>query len=204
MTRIKICGIRTFAEGFNATRMGAWAIGEVFAPSSRRIEVEAAAEINCRLPEGITRVGVFADEKPETINYVGRYCQLDMVQLHGDEPNEIVFELSLPVIKSFAVIGPLKMAELKQWRIWAYLFDSFKGGSGVAFDWSYLHGVQELGRIILAGGLNSLNVAEGIRKLRPEAVDVSSGVEFPEGGKDPQAMMDFMQIVKEADRDVSR
>lgn len=205
MTRVKICGIRTQAEALMACHSGAWAIGEVFAPSRRRVEVDKAAVINSELTEKVLKVGVFVNQDIEIIKDIVRICQLDIVQLHGDEPPEFLTELPVPVIKCFPVKDRIDPDYVKRWRPWAYLFDTAvkgqRGGSGQSFNLEYLQGVQDWPNIILAGGLHSFNVAAAIKLIRPLAVDVSSGVEYLEGGKDPQKIEQFMNEVREADND---
>ena len=191
------------AEASLVHRAGAWAVGEVFAPSRRRIEVDQAAAINRELSGAVLKVGVFVNEDLDTIKYIIRSCGLDMVQLHGDEAPELLAEIELPVIKAFPVTGPVDPDYVKRWSPFAYLFDTAvngsSGGSGSIFNWDYLQAVHEWPNLILAGGLNSDNVAVAIRRLRPMAVDVSSGVELSEGGKDPLKIEQFMQQVKTAE-----
>jgi len=208
MTGVKICGIRSLEEAMMVSSLGAWAIGEVFASSPRQIEVEKAAAINHQLDAGVLRIGVFVNEKIDSVKHVAQTCSLDIIQLHGDESPEYVAELNIPVIKSFSVTGPVDPDYVKQWRPWAYLFDTFspgvRGGSGISFNWQWLEEIKDCERVILAGGLNYENVAAAIRNVRPMAVDVSSGVEFPQRGKDPLKVKMFIQAVQEADTDVSQ
>lgn len=203
MSRVKICGIRTLEEARMASRAGVWAIGEVLAPSRRRIEVDQAAAINRELTGGILKVGVFVNEQLDSIKYIVRNCGLDMVQLHGDEAPELLEEIEVPVIKAFPVQGPIDPDYVRRWRPWAYLFDTAVngqcGGSGRSFNWDYLQAVQDWPNLILAGGLNADNVAAALRRLRPMALDVSSGVEFAGGGKDPLKIDQFMNEVREAE-----
>lgn len=204
MTRVKICGIKTADEALVAKKLGAWAIGEVLASSSRRISWKQAAEINHAVGSDIAKIGVFVDEALDSLLRAVRECRFDMVQLHGDESPEYVQEIPVPVIKAFSVTGPVDPEEIKRWRAFAYLFDSkalsLRGGSGQTFDWGLLSGVQGMNNLILAGGLNAANTAQAIRTIRPMAVDVSSGVEYPEGGKDPAKIIEFIHEVRQADK----
>lgn len=207
MTLVKICGIREEKEALAAIKYGAWAIGEVFAPSRRRIGVENAAAINYSLQGRIIKIGVFVNEDIKELHYIARSCFLDMVQLHGDESPEYAAEVKYPVIKAFQVEKMMTWEDVKGFKAYAYLFDTpapdKRGGSGQVFDWELIAGFRGRGNIILAGGLSQDNVKEAILRVRPMAVDVSSGVEFPDGGKDPEKIKAFMEKVKEADRDVS-
>ena len=208
MTLVKICGIKNIEEAVCALSHGAWAIGEVFAPSPRRIAVEEAAAINRSLNSNIIKIGVFVNEKLEEVERIAGLCRLDMVQLHGDEPPEYLDELKIPVIKSFSLTGSPDPEYFRRWRPYIYLFDTFstsvRGGSGQTFNWEWLEGIPREIRFILAGGLNIGNVGRAIRRLRPLAVDVSSGVEYPRGGKDPLLIEAFIREVKEADASVSQ
>ncbi len=208
MTLVKICGIKTIEEAAAAHKAGAWAIGQVFAPSKRRINPEQAASINQSIPS-LFKIGVFVDEKPEIIRDIVDHCALNAVQLHGDEEPEIIKKLSIPVIKSFSLEGPLNVKLLEIWKPWAFHFDSkstgpIRGGTGNTFNWDYLGPSTSSVRIMLAGGLAPDNVSRAVKKVRPWAVDVSSGVEYPGGGKDPAAMAEFVKQVKEAEADVPR
>lgn len=208
MTLIKFCGITRRDEALTAQSLGAWAVGEVFAPSRRRIDPESAANINQSLDKGIIKIGVFVNEKLENLKLIIRLCALDMVQLHGEEPPEYLDELPVPAIKAFSLAGPVNADEVRRWRSWAYLFDTYskaayRGGTGHSFNWDWLEPIRRQERIILAGGLNPGNVPAAIKKIKPLAVDVSSGVEYPEGGKDPARMEQFIKQVKEADRNES-
>lgn len=200
MTLVKFCGIKTIEEARAARNLGAWAIGEVFAPSPRRLSVEAAARLNHELPVGPLKVGVFVNEKLSTVLDIIAACRLDMVQLHGDESPEYLEEIHIPVIKSFPVNGPIDLHYVRQWRARAYLFDTGgccqRGGSGQCFDWGLLAQVKTRIPVILAGGLSAENVSQAIQTVRPDAVDVSSGVEYPQGGKNIAAMRRFMEAAK--------
>lgn len=207
MTRVKICGIRSLDEALAASRLGAWAIGEVFAPSPRRIEIDRAAAINRELNSGIIKVGVFVNEDVDELKRIARISKLDIIQVHGEEPPEYLEEIDLPLIKAFSLKRPVEPERLRRWPAWAYLFDTsspgVKGGSGRTFNWQWLEAIKGWRNMILAGGLNEDNVFRAINCVRPMAVDVSSGVEFSRGGKDPEKVSNFIQKVKEADAYVS-
>ncbi len=206
MTRVKICGIKTLEEARMVIEHGAWAMGEVFAPSPRRISIEQAEKINRQLGKEIIKIGVFVNEEIDSLKYIIKTCSLDMVQLHGEEAPEYVRELNLPVIKSFSVNEPIERSLIEQWPVWAYLFDAYspalRGGSGKSFNWRWLAEVRLGLRIILAGGLNPGNAGHAIKAVKPMAVDVSSGVEFPGGGKSGEKIEQFLAAVKEADKNI--
>ncbi len=182
---------------------GAWAMGEVFATSRRQIDVEEAARINYVIGNSIVKIGVFVNESLNVIKNIVKICGLDLVQLHGEEPPEYIQEIPVPAIKAFRVQDMVDPDEIKQWTAWAYLFDTWHpaahGGTGQSFDWSCLRQIKGKVPIILAGGLNAQNVRQAIREIHPMAVDVSGGVEWDDGGKDPVKISNFMKEVKEAD-----
>jgi len=207
MTLVKICGIRTLEEARVALEAGAWAIGEVFAPSPRRLEVERAAAINTKLGPAVVKVGVFVNEDLGRVREIVTLCHLDMVQLHGEEPPEYLSEIPVPVIRSLPVKGPLSAGQMQRWPAWACHLDAcrpgLRGGTGQVFNWDWIPSLPGSVRIILAGGLNEYNVESAINRIRPMAVDVSSGVEFPGGGKDPDKVRRFIEKVREVDTLVS-
>lgn len=204
MTLVKVCGIKTIKEARAAREAGAWAIGLVFAPSPRRVDPVEAAHICNDMLYGPLKIGVFVNEEIEVIRQIAALCRLDAVQLHGEESPGIVGQLDWPVIKSFQVEGPLEQTLIEQWKPWAYHFDTksrgpVRGGTGRVFNWEHLDKMTGSKRIIVSGGLEPDNVGQLINRLKPWAVDVSSGVEHPGGGKDPAAIHRFMARVREAD-----
>lgn len=207
MTLVKICGIRTFEEARVAREAGAWAIGEVFAPSPRRLEVGSAAAINERLGRTVVKVGVFVNEDLVRVREIVTLCHLDMVQLHGEEPPEYLRGIPVPVIKSLPVKGPLSARQIEQWPAWACHLDTchpgLRGGTGRVFNWDWIPPLPGPVRIIISGGLDESNVESAINRVGPMAVDVSSGVEFPGGGKDPDKVRRFIEKVREVDTLVS-
>jgi phosphoribosylanthranilate isomerase len=199
MTRVKICGIRSREEAVVAYEAGAWAIGEVFAPSRRQVDVKQAAFINRDLPADLLKVGVFVNEPLDSLQSIIAGCGLDMVQLHGEEPPSYMDEIKVPVVKAFKLDRPVDPRYIKRWRAEAYLFDTATPGGGQVFNWHWLKELRHWPNIILAGGLGPDNVSQAIKNLRPMAVDVSSGVEFSGGGKDPHKIYEFFKHVREAD-----
>jgi phosphoribosylanthranilate isomerase len=200
MTRVKICGIRSLAEARWAVNAEAWAIGFVFAPSSRRITVEEAARIIKELPAGINKVGVFVDMNLSRVKDIVKSTGINMLQFHGSESPEYCSEWHLPVIKSFTVRDEDSLLKVKYYQVYAHLFDTYQpgsaGGTGKTFNWQLLHNIKPEQRTILAGGLNPSNVIEAIRLVKPFAVDVSSGVETG-GTKNRKLIEQFVSRVSE-------
>ncbi|RDI43151.1 phosphoribosylanthranilate isomerase [Falsibacillus pallidus] len=200
--KVKVCGIKTVEAGLEAVRSGADAIGFVFAESKRRISIEAAREISRKVPQHVKKIGVFVNEELEVINRCINEANLDFVQLHGDETPEFCSRVKIPVVKSFSIRKKEDLNRLSSYQVDYYLLDSpagkYRGGNGTSFDWSLLKDLSKSERkIILAGGLTIENVVEAINIVKPEMIDVSSGVET-DGEKDPIKMQKFTQMAKEA------
>lgn len=215
--QIKICGVTTVDDARAAADAGADAIGLNFYPRSpRALDVDRAATVAEALPAGVARVGVFVNASAEEISQVVIGVGLTHIQLHGDEPPELLSELAaLPVsiIKAFRV-GPdggalvrgwLERASQLQVRPVACLIDANQpgayGGTGQVADWPLFRTLAEIDRqlpMILAGGLTSDNVAEAIAAAHPAAVDTASGVESAPGHKDIVRMGSFILAARAA------
>lgn len=198
--KVKICGITDEASGMDAVRYGADAIGFVFAESKRRVTGEKAGKIASYLPPEIWRVGVFVNETREEIERVASIAGLTHIQLHGDEGPDFCASLSLPVIKAFSFQGHGSLAKLQSFSCDYILLDGpkgkYRGGNGDAFDWSQVNPQMLAGKqVILAGGLDANNVKKAISLIKPEMVDVSSGVEI-NGKKDPEKIKAFINKAK--------
>ncbi|PYL01305.1 MAG: phosphoribosylanthranilate isomerase [Verrucomicrobia bacterium] len=201
--RVKICGITRLDDALGAVEAGAEALGFMFyEPSPRNVSVNVTADIIRRLPPFVAKVGVFvnATEKAvlETISLSG----IDTLQFHGDETPEFCRKFSpLKVYKAFRIERLESLHALPAYETDAWLLDGFApdklGGTGSNFNWELAVEAKKLGRpIILAGGLTPENVAEAVRKVRPYAVDVSSGVESAPGKKDRARMQRFIAAAK--------
>ncbi|ONK24746.1 N-(5'-phosphoribosyl)anthranilate isomerase [Bacillus sp. VT-16-64] len=204
--QVKICGITTEDAAIAASRYGADMIGFVFAESSRRISPEKAKEIVQLLSDNVKITGVFVNEKAEVIRDIKEMVSLDYVQLHGDESPEFCKSLGVPVIKALAIREKSVIEKMSQYNCDYFLLDSpgvqYRGGSGKTFDWHLLQDRDIPNeKIILAGGLNEINVHDAIRTVRPAMVDVSSGVET-NGKKDVKKIAAFIKAVKGREKDV--
>ncbi|HYQ80483.1 MAG TPA: phosphoribosylanthranilate isomerase [Anaeromyxobacteraceae bacterium] len=200
-TRVKICGVTRPEDALQAARLGADALGFNFWPGSRRYLAPAAARaIVDRLPPFVTPVGVFVNQGEEEIRRAADESGVRVLQLHGDEPPALCARLPLPVVKAVRVAAPLPLDALKAYPVAAFLLDAPSagwGGSGQSFDWSLAEGLAGLGPIVLAGGLTPENVAAAVRRVRPYAVDVASGVESSPGVKDVARMARFIAAARE-------
>ncbi|MHB8244908.1 MAG: phosphoribosylanthranilate isomerase [Acidimicrobiales bacterium] len=198
---VKICGITTEEDALLAVAMGADAVGFVFAPSPRQMNPSAVQAITRRLPPEILAVGVFRDERPQTVVDVVNRAGLKAAQLHGHESREDCGYVSVRVplvIKAFGA-GDGRLERAGEYGADVILLDAPSPGSGKIFDWRLAEGAPRGRRLVLAGGLDPLNVADAIRTVHPWGVDVSSGVESSDGRKDPVKIRAFVQAARAAE-----
>jgi len=199
-TRIKVCGITRRKDALLASELGADAIGFVFYDKSPRyVSPEKAAGILRALPPFVTAVGLFVNPEQDEIATVLRHCSLDVLQFHGDETPDFCQVQRHRVIKAIPVTGSedLQLAHRYDCPV---LFDArapegVYGGTGVRFDWSLMDGFRHEWPLILAGGLDTQNVAEALAVRQWFALDVSSGIETLPGIKDEEKMRAFFDAV---------
>lgn len=203
MVRVKVCGITNLEDALAAFFSGADAIGFVFYKKSPRyIDSIKARNISRILPKDIIKVGVFVDEKESKIKSISKMCALDMLQFHGSESPEFCSRFKgYKVIKAFRIKDKLEFEELRKYKIFAYLFDTFSkgkaGGTGKKFNWNLLRGKCRIKHpVFLSGGLNIRNVKLALKKVNPDWVDVSSSVEFKPGKKDHKKIRSFIRAIK--------
>jgi phosphoribosylanthranilate isomerase len=204
-TRVKICGITSVGDGLAAARHGADAIGLIFyPPSPRLVTLERAREIAAGLPPFVARVAVFVNPAAADVDAVIRACRPDLLQFHGEESADFCRSFGVPYLRALRVRPGVDLLESLSpfgdaagWLLDAYRQELY-GGTGEAFDWDVIP--RELARpLILSGGLDAENVGAAIRRVRPWAVDVSSGVEAAKGVKDERRIAAFMEAVRNAD-----
>jgi len=199
--RVKICGMTRLQDVQAAVTAGADALGFVFAPGSRRVlRPELAFELVRSVPAFVSRVGLFMDQDYATVRGIVDRVPLSLLQFHGSEDAAFCRSFGLPYIKALAMgSGPLPARAGEAFAdAAAILLDSHRsgevGGTGQTFDWD---GIPDLGRpLILAGGLTPANVREAVRRSKPWAVDVSSGVEDAPGIKSAEKMQMFISEAK--------
>jgi phosphoribosylanthranilate isomerase len=200
--KVKICGITNLADGIAAAEAGADVLGFVFCEQSPRcVSVEAAAAIIRALPPFIMKAGVFVNAPEESVVRAIRECGLNLLQFHGDEAPEYCLQFGLMSMKAFRIRDAASLQVLPNYPTDAWLLDAYNpdkpGGTGETFNWDLALEARAWGRpIFLAGGLTAENVAEAIRRARPYAVDVSSGVEAAPGRKDHAKIKAFIQAAK--------
>lgn len=215
MTRVKICGIREKDHALAVIEAGGDFIGLVFTPSQRRVTLAQASEIVSAVKKcgsATAVVGVFVNMPEAEVNRVANCCNLDWVQLSGEEPWEYCRQITKPLIKAVRIKWGQRPEEvctdlatgarvLSNQR-YVYLLDSQVkgkyGGTGMTFDWSLARQSAERFPVIIAGGLTPQNIAQAIEIATPWGVDVSSGVEFG-GVKDVAKIRAFIEAVRRAD-----
>ncbi|MGQ3002064.1 phosphoribosylanthranilate isomerase [Hydrogenophaga sp. UC242_50] len=213
-TRIKICGLTREADVDTAVRAGADAIGFVlYAQSPRHVTARRAGELARRLPPFVTPVLLFVNATPDQIRQGCDAVPQALLQFHGDETPAECQAAGRPYLRAARIpTGPagagfdlLKYASDHS-AAQAILLDALVegyGGGGQSFDWTAFPWSHPLlnasSRLVLSGGLTPANVTDGITRVRPWAVDVSSGVEAAKGIKDPDKMLAFVAAVRAAD-----
>lgn len=242
---VKICGVRSAADAQLAIDAGADLIGIICVPGTKRFTPpETAREIvsvvrKARAGASVSKVeassplwfgtmaarlrsrrrplavGVFRNQPVEEVAAAVDDLGLDLVQLHGDEPQSDAHFLPVPVIKAFRVVdGAIRGGQVERPGLNSYVLldapatdGSAGGGEGVSFDWGVAKRVADKGEVgaegkarmpvILAGGLTAENVARAVSEAGGVlAVDVSSGVEQADGSKDPEKVTAFVKAVK--------
>jgi phosphoribosylanthranilate isomerase len=203
-TRIKICGLTRLDDVQQAVAAGADALGLVFyPPSPRYVDLSTAAGLARAVPPFVSIVGLFVNADPATVHATLAAVPLHVLQMHGDEDEAYCRQFDRPYIKAARVRPGMDLLQYAAGfaSAQAILLDAFVdgyGGGGQVFDWSLVP--PALGKpLILSGGLEASNVGEAVRRLRPAAVDVSSGVEASKGVKDAEKMRAFVAAVRAAE-----
>ena len=203
-TRIKICGLTRAQDVRAAVDGGADAIGFVFyPPSPRAVSIEQAAELVALLPPFVTSVGLFVNPAPGEVEAVLERVPLQLLQFHGDEAEAECARYGRPWIKAARMRPGVDLLEFaaSHPRASGILVDAFVdgyGGGGKTFDWTLIP-AGFARPLMLSGGLDADNVVDAVRRVRPWAVDVSSGVESAKGIKDAEKIAAFIAGVRHAD-----
>ena len=204
-TRIKICGLTREADVDAAVEAGADAVGFVlYDKSPRYVDAARAGVLACRLPPFVTPVLLLVNASFVQVHSALQAVPNALLQFHGDESPADCESVGRPYVRAARMAPGFDLLDFTSSfaSAQAMLVDAHVegyGGGGQVFDWSLLP--RQLSRpMILSGGLHPGNVADGVRAVRPWAVDVSSGVEVGKGLKDAGLMRQFCQVVREADR----
>jgi phosphoribosylanthranilate isomerase len=203
-TRIKICGLTREADVDDAVAAGADAIGFVlYEQSARHVSAARAGELARRLPPFVTPVLLFVNASADAVDSGLHAVPQALLQFHGDETPAQCQAARRPYLRAVRMTDGVDLLD------WATQFDdaqallldahvSSYGGGGKAFDWSLIPLAVPL-PVVLSGGLSPANVTDGVLRVRPWAVDVSSGVESAKGIKDAGLMRRFCRAVRKAD-----
>jgi len=215
--KVKICGLTNLPDAQAAVTSGADLLGFIFYPKSpRSVTSEQVRTILSNLDRGsspVLTVGVFVNETLEAILRTLDDCGLDLAQLHGDEPPEMLglgpsrpTRLAGRAYKALRPRTPYEAGTMAAcyalpWASPAFLIDTYQpnlpGGTGQTGDWQAAAGLARTYPLLLAGGLTPSNVQQAVRAVRPWGVDVSSGVETTPGKKDPSAVREFIRKAKQ-------
>jgi phosphoribosylanthranilate isomerase len=205
---IKFCGMTRAADVRLAVELGAAYVGAIFAGGPRQVSADHARRMFDGA-DGARHVGVFGDESSDEIARCAEVAELDVIQLHADPTPMFVSEVkSKTGLETWAAMRVANVVDDSYLEALtscadAILFDARAdgalGGTGRTFDWLLLPNRRsEASRIVLAGGLTPGLVGEAIARVRPDIVDVSSGVESAPGVKDPELMRAFVEAVRAA------
>ena len=219
--KVKMCGISKVETIPAIVDAKPDYMGLVFAPSKRQVTVEQAKILIEELHRGyakkygsdtehdkndtIKTVGVFVNETVDNLVTIANEANLDAVQLHGDEDETFIQSLKERTnVEVWKAIQIRTAADTEKWidsSVDMLLFDAYhkdeRGGTGEVFDWSSLDAFER--PFMLAGGIDSTNVARAIRTVRPYGIDISSGIET-NGVKDDEKITAFTKIVKSIGR----
>jgi phosphoribosylanthranilate isomerase len=201
MAKVKLCGMTRPEDAEQAAELGAWAIGFILWPGSKRAADPAvAAGISRALRRRVELVGVFVNPTLDEVVHAAEGIGLTHVQLHGDEGPSFCTAAAqrtgCRVIKALRIRSRADIADAKRFHTDLHLLDS--PGNGRTWDWALAAERRSKVPLILAGGLTPANVGEAIAQAYPWAVDVASGVESEPGIKDPAKVRAFAAAVAEA------
>lgn len=210
MTEVKICGMTNLDDARLAADLGAWALGMILWPGSRRAcPPEQADLIGAELRRRLELVGVFVNATLDEVALAADRFGLTLLQLHGDEGpaycREAARRTGCRVMKAARVRDAASIRRLEPFRTDLHLLDAHArgayGGTGRTFDWDLVPAAGRSGTpVVLSGGLTPDNVGDAVAAVRPFAVDTASGTEAAPGRKDPGKVTAFFRAVAAADR----
>lgn len=204
MVWIKICGITTLQDAWAAEKLGADALGFLFASSERKIAPENAAKIITNLSDKTEKIGVFVNEEPHKVRKIINECGLTGVQFHGSEtPAYLADFKDCTVIKALRVSDHLRKDEIEKYKDSAdrMLLDTYVpgalGGTGKTFPWKIVREYDfEKLPLIIAGGITPENILHAVETAVPYGVDIGSGVEEKPGKKSIQKLIKLFTTLK--------
>lgn len=189
---VKICGMTTRDAVDAAVAAGVDAVGFVFAPSKRQVTPRRASELAAGVPSNVLRIAVMHHPAQQSLDAVWAVFRPDVLQTDYEDLAQLDIPQglkTLPVVRA----GKISPQPLPQ-RV---LFEGPASGTGETTDWARASEIARQTQLILAGGLNAVNVVAAIGKVRPFGVDVSSGVESAIGVKDVKKIAEFVKTVRE-------
>ena len=201
IVKVKICGITNYEDAAAALDMGADLLGfNFYAKSPRFVTPDKARQIINKLPGFVDIAGVFVNESIEQINETKNLCQLDWIQLHGDESPEFCkqfLSINVKVMKAIRVKEQSDIQQAEHYFTDAILLDAFDpekyGGTGLSFDWNIIGHINK--RIFLAGGINPDNAADAV-ELGVYGIDICSGIEAEPGKKDHEKVKKLFENIR--------
>lgn len=198
---IKICGITNMEDAVNACKYGVDAVGFIFySKSPRYVTPITVKNIIKNLPHDTLKVGVFVNQDIQIVKDIYEFCDLDLIQLHGDETPEYCMQLPDSIlIKAFSPQSEEDLNIIKEFSLKAIVIDSrdygLYGGTGKISNWELAAKLKESYPLILSGGLNPDNILDAIEIVLPHAVDVNSGVEDSPRKKNQNKMKHIIELV---------
>jgi phosphoribosylanthranilate isomerase len=201
VARVKICGVTTVEDAELCVDAGADAVGfNFYSRSPRCVDSDTARQLVAALAGRALAVGVFVDASFEQISEIKERTGIACVQLHGDEPPELLARLLPHAYKAIRVRDASSLAQARRFGGDHVLLDAYvpdmPGGTGARFDWALAAELAHERKVTLAGGLEPGNVAAAVARVQPFCVDVASGVESAPGRKDPGKVREFMRVAK--------
>ncbi len=197
--KIKICGLRREEDINYVNELKPDYVGFIFAKSKRQITPYKAKKLIEQLDKSIKKVGIFVNEDKENVKQIAKDCNLDVLQFHGDEQPDDIIGFEQEIWKSFNIKDENSFKHMENYNVDGYLLDTFvegqRGGTGKAFNWDLISHSNKERFIILAGGLNFENIDVAIKKVKPQVVDVNSGIEV-DGCKDFNKMKTIIEKVR--------
>lgn len=197
MSKVKVCGMTERKNLKEIVKKPIDAVGFILAASRRQVSLKKAEKLVAELPPFVSSVGVVQNPDLAGLREIETAGLFDFIQFHGQEPPDMLNEISFRTIKAISVSKPEDLNQVQKYSAADYfLFDSRvgarRGGTGKKFDWSYLDSFSRDNPFILAGGLGPENIAEAIRQVEPAAVDLNSKIEVKPGLKDPEKLEDTL------------
>lgn len=216
MTKVKICGLKRTEDIEYVNKLCPDYVGFVFAKSKRQVTLEQAKKLINLLDKNIKTVGVFVNEDIERVRYIAEGLKLNILQFHGTEDEQYIKKLkdftlwksmgmNIATYNNYESLlneiedNQKRLNEISKYPIKGILLDSsvkgVQGGTGISFNWDIMEKINISKPLILAGGLNTENVQQAVKKVKPYAVDVSSGIEVNEV-KNFNKMKEFIEKVR--------